>query len=304
MFDEMTATRVDIDGRPYWEWPDGRTAPVISGGAFVEPDAGDAGDAGAAGFADALDGAGGDAGDAGDAGAGGAGAGAGDAGAGAAGAAGPQMVPYDVYQRQIRENQQYRERWQPLERAFDGLDDDIRGGFAELAELYKTDPAEAQRRLAEGFGLELPGQEQPQYATPADVESAIGNFFAQRDQMQHDAQQTEEARGELRETAKGLGFDPAESERDYRLLLDVASTEFGQDEWGQPRDVLDALKLAGEAIKADRKTQQDAWAREYLAGKTGGVTNVASGEAPGTEQLPQDLAGAKAALSSFLDGGG
>jgi hypothetical protein len=277
--------RVLIDGRPHWQWGDGTLLPVVSGGDGDEPPMN-----AAAAFSEALEQSAGDEGPSAQP--------PGDEQPTDA----PRMVPWDEHVRLRRENATYRQRWQPYEEAFDGLEDDVRGAFLELARMYREDPEQAAARLLEAFGLAPPtaGEDgPPQYLTRDDFRAEMDAFWAEQQRRQREQEVVEGARETLRNTAKELGFEPGT--RQYRQLLSLAADEFATDELGNPREPAEMIRLAADEIHRGLAEFEKKSIARYLEGKSQpGVTPVGVGEPGSPEKVPTTLEEASRAFKAAI----
>lgn len=297
-----TPTRITFDGRDSWLFPDGTTVPVVSGA--DDDGAPDVGELGGASPLEATLAAI----DAGEAGDGAPEVGAGSAATGASTAVGgegdaPRTVAWDEHVALRRENAGYRQKYQPFEQAFGSLDPEVSGALLEVAKMYASDPEAAAARLAEALGVEMPaGEPGPvtEESVRAAVQNELGSFFEQQQQSALQQRQLSEARESIKETARGLGYEPGS--KPYNRLLMIARDEFATDEFGDPRAPVDAVKLAASAIAEDFDAMKKATVAEYLKGKDegGGISAVGSGDAPTTETPIKDLADSRRGFAAAL----
>ncbi len=215
-----------------------------------------------------------------------------------------------------QENQRYRERWQPIERAFSNLDDDVREGLLEVAGLLHEDPLQAQVALMRASGLTdqairfvleqtgaLGGQaapqaasQQPQYLTP----DALEEF---REQLLEEFSEEQELSGyvsQVQEEAKSLGFDPGTPGYDQLLRLVQASIEANREDPAVPVLTLEqAAQQLLDPLEQYRRQAID----EYLNSKRPGASpTTGRGTAPADAKpittLEEAQAAAEAALSA------
>jgi hypothetical protein len=214
----------------------------------------------------------------------------------------PEHVPWADHKKLRDENATYRQRWQPLERTFGKLDPEMTQAFQHLAELYATDPAEAQAELRRVFGLEGPstddelGDPDNPPLTRADLEA----YFADRDQQREQELAVARGREEIQTAAKGFGYEPGSKE--YQRLLSIAYNEFMEDDLGDRRPPAEAVKLAHESITSELEAYSAAERKKWLESKEDGIGVVTTGGEPGTEKVPQTFKDAKKGLRAALGG--
>ena len=224
-----------------------------------------------------------------------------------------ESVPWDEYVGLRRENASYRQRFQPFEQTFGALPEETATAFLELAKLYAEDPDRAAIELARSFGIDVDGggdtgfEGEPQGMTPEQVREAMREEMASFFQQQRsDAQREQELAGhreQIRDTAKGLGYEPDSAA--YKRLLTVARDEFSTNEFGDPVPAAKAVELAAQHIARELETFEREAIKKYLAGKdgAGGVSVTTTGDAPSGERPISDLDDSRRALAEFLGAG-
>lgn len=299
-----TPTRLFIDGRPHWLFPDGTTLPVVSGGDGPEDDpvedapaadtAADTPPADVSADAD-TDPAPADV----------------DADFDATpDDALPDMLPRAAVVKARKDAQRYRERAKTYEEAFDGIDEADRGFFLDLAAAYKQavtsgDTARALE-LADHFRSTLTPAEQAAVTaaaaadppTPGDdrplTRAELDAYLAEKEAAKAAADAEAKALQDIHDEAKTLGYEPDTVE--YRLLLTVATTEPAAER---------NLAKAHDILKAREQAAIDAYVARQQAEANGTVTPTPrTGGAVDTPGPPKTLEEAKAAMRASLDAKG
>lgn len=196
------------------------------------------------------------------------------------------------YERQLRtENAQYRKRFEPFEKALGGLDDDVRSGVLELAQLVaQADDDAVRARVAEVFGLALPEGEPNPAETPMTKAE-----FEQWQQSQQTEAQTRQALEQMVTEAKSHGIErgtPA-----WHALMGHLQANLDAHEQDPSVEVL-SVSQAVEQMLQGLDTYAQSRIDEAFAAK-GGVKPAVAGAAPeGAGEITSFADATKAALAA------
>jgi hypothetical protein len=123
--------------------------------------------------------------------------------------------------------------------AWEGLSDDQIEGLFELGGMFASDPAAAQRVVAEALGIDLPPPPPP---TIEDVERFVAETIDRREFEAAQVAEVERHSASLNDLVSGLGV--AVGSPGHRALLERARDQFMFDESGRARSVSDAVRMA------------------------------------------------------------
>ena len=202
-------------------------------------------------------------------------------------------VSREEYEKLQRENQKYREKFQPWERAFQSFDDQDRDLLTRWLPTFRTDPdqfvAIGQQIISgltpeqqEAVGDAVAEAEQASGAdlTPEKIAEIVAAELEKREQTAAERAAQNEIQSEL----KGLGLEPDTME--YQAVLWLALNETNGD-----------LKKAHEAFAARQQKAID----DFVASKSNGPTLPPKGTAASPAREPiKDLADAKRKAAAFL----
>jgi len=187
----------------------------------------------------------------------------------------PATFSREYVQELRREAASYRTKAQVYQDAFDGIADEDREVFLEMAKQYKSDPKSAvdyfdqvTKTLREQFAEEV---------AAAEDELNRPLTLAEYNRLQDEARQkAEEAAhvARIESEAKSLGYDPASAE--YTYLLKVAADLPG----GSIKEAHEKIEAAFEARIQKRLAEMQAEAEESPTAPSTGAGAAPSGERP------------------------
>lgn len=189
--------------------------------------------------------------------------------------------PREEVEKLRRENQAYRERYQPFERTFGEMDEEAREAYLQLARMHNDDDPNTRKQLADTLGFALPPDESPVYLTQQDLDARL----AEREQQ---TAQTQAMEG-IYLRAENLGY-----RRDTREMVSLL--------WELNQMETPDIEAADKIIKADRQKTID----DFMKKKTEQAETIGMLETPGVAGRPdmeiKSLADSRKAAEARLAG--